>query len=288
MRSYEERPVHTLVINGCECEPYLTADHRLMLEAPEAVVAGALLAARSLQAENIFIGVEDNKPEAIQALGRACSGTGIVVAPLKTKYPQGSEKHLIYAVTRRQVPLGGLPLDIGVAIGNVGTMAAVAQALFCGSTLTHRVVSVTGGGITQPKNLYAPIGVPFGQLIRLCGGLTPEAARMVAGGPMMGFAFTDLETPVTKGTSGLTILTKQDVRAVQETHCIRCGRCVDACPMGLVPTKLALAARNRNPSLLGRYHVTACFECGCCAYVCPAKLPIVQLIRAGKSMTAAN
>jgi electron transport complex protein RnfC len=283
----DKKPVHTLIVNGCECEPYLTSDYRLMLEAPAPIVTGALLAARSVGAERIVIGIEDNKMPAVEAMKKAADGTGIQVAVLKTKYPQGSEKHLIYAVLKRQVPLGGLPADVGVAISNVATMAAVARAVIHKKPLTHRVISVTGGGIANPSNVLAPIGVSFGALIEFCGGLTPDAARLVAGGPMMGFAFSNPDTPVTKGAGGLTVMSKEEVRAGEESACVRCGKCVDACPMNLVPTKIALASRHRDIALSRRYNIMACFECGSCAYTCPAHIPLVQLIRAGKARAVA-
>lgn len=283
----DKKPVHTLIINGCECEPYLTSDYRLMLEAPAPIITGALLAARSLGAKRIAIGIEDNKMDAVEALRKAAAGTGIQVAVLKTKYPQGSEKHLIQAVVKRQVPLGGLPSDVGVAISNVGTVAAVARAVIHKKPLTHRVISVTGGGITNPSNVLAPIGISFGALIDFCGGLKPDAARLVAGGPMMGFAFTNPNTPVTKGTSGLTVMSRDEVKAAEETSCVRCGKCVDVCPMRLVPTKIAMASRHQDLELSRRYNIMACFECGSCAYTCPSHIPLVQLIRAGKAQVAA-
>jgi electron transport complex protein RnfC len=208
------------------------------------------------------------------------------VVAVKTKYPQGSEKQLIKAVLGRNVPLGGLPLDIGVVIVNVATATTIARAVIRKKPLTHRVISITGGGIVQPKNVLAPIGVRVKDLIDFCGGLAPDAARVVAGGPMMGFSFSDFNTPVTKGTSGVTVLTGEDIRKTGETHCVRCGRCVDACPMNLIPTKLALACRAKDLDLAQRYHIMACFECGSCAYTCPANLPIVQLVRTGKALLA--
>ena len=283
-----KKPIHTLVVNGCECEPYLTTDYRLMVEAPEAVVAGALLGARAVGAKKTFIGIEDNKIEAVAALRRAASGAGIHIAVLKTKYPQGSEKHLIKAVLDREVPLGGLPSDIGVAMSNVATVTSMARGVMRGIPLTHRVVSVTGGGIVQPKNLLVPIGISMGELIDYCGGLRKTAARMVAGGPMMGFAFTNPKIPVTKGTSGITVLTHEDIRRVDQTVCVRCGRCVDVCPMNLVPTKVAMASRLKELNLARKYNIMACFECGSCSYICPAGLPLVQLIRTGKALIAAE
>jgi Na+-translocating ferredoxin:NAD+ oxidoreductase subunit C len=283
----DKKPIHTLIVNGCECEPYLTADYRLMIEAPAAIITGTLLSAISVGAKRIAIGVEDNKKEAVESLRNAAAGTGIQILVVKTKYPQGSEKHLIQAAVKRQVPLGGLPSDVGVAISNVGTVATVARAVIRKKPLTHRVISVTGRGIVNPSNVLAPVGVSFGDLIDFCGGLTPDAARLVAGGPMMGFAFSNPATPVTKGTSGLTVLTAGEVKASEETVCVRCGKCVDACPMRLVPTKIAMAARHADIALSRRYNIMACFECGCCAYSCPANIPLVQLIRAGKAKVVA-
>jgi len=283
-----KKPVDTLIINGCECEPFLTPDYRIMLEAPDAIICGALLAARSTGAKNIYIGIENNKPKAIEVMKKAVAGTSIKVAVLKTKYPQGSEKQLIYALSHRKVPLGGLPLNVGVVVSNVGSVAAIARAVVRQKPLTHRVICVTGGGIKNPKNLLVPIGVSYETLINYCGGLTSDAARIISGGPMMGFSFSDLRAPVTKGTSGVTILTHKDIKKSEETSCVRCGRCVDACPMNLVPSRLALASRNKNIEIAKSYHIMACFECGSCAYICPANLPIVQLVRMGKAMVVAS
>jgi electron transport complex protein RnfC len=285
----DSKPVDTLLINGCECEPYLTADYRLMLEAAEPIIAGTLLARQATGAEHALICIEDNKPEAIRILRDAAVGTPLEVRVLKTKYPQGGEKQLVLAATGREVPGGGLPLDVGVVVVNVATTAALARAVLRGEPLTHRVVTVSGGGIRQPKNLLVPIGTTYGALIRACGGVTEDASRVVAGGPMMGFTLSTadetselLPTPVTKGTSGITVLTRRDVQRSDQTACIRCGRCVAVCPMRLVPTKLALATRSGSREVLQRYHAAACVECGCCAYGCPANIPLVQLIRVGK------
>jgi len=288
LMSNEKTSIDTLLINGCECEPFLTCDYRMMIEAAPPIITGALLGARAVGAKNIAIAIEDNKPRAIDVLKKAAAGTGIKIAVLKTKYPQGSEKQLIMAVTKRAVPLGGLPINVGVAVSNVGTIAAVARAVINGKPLTHRVVSITGGGIANPKNLLVAVGTPIRELIDYCGGFTKDAARVIAGGPMMGFAFTNFDAPVTKGTSGITVLTTADVVKFEETACVRCGRCVDACPMNLVPTKIALAARNKDIKLAQQYNIMACFECGSCAYTCPASIPLVQLIRTGKGLIMAS
>lgn len=278
-----DKPVDTLLLNGCECEPYLTSDHRLMVEAPTAIVLGALLSAKACGAKRIFVAIESNKPDAAKALQEAAKGTDVKVAVVETKYPMGGERQVVPAVLKRVVPTGGLPLDVGVVVMNVATSAAVARAVVRGKPLTHRVVSVTGDGIKQPKNLLVAIGTPYQSLIDYCGGLKASAARVIAGGPMMGFALGNLATPVTKGTSGVVVLTHQDVKREQETACVRCGRCVDACPLQLVPTKLALSSRHKDWDLARKYHIAACCECGSCSYVCPARIPLVQLIRVGKA-----
>ena len=279
----DAKPVDTLLVNGCECEPYLTADHRLMVEFPAAVVLGARLAAKAAGAQRTVIAVEDNKPEAAEALRRAAEGTDVQVAVVHTRYPMGGERQVIPAVLKREVPTRGLPLDVGVVVVNVGTCAAVSRAVVRGGALTHRVVTVTGAGIARPKNLLVPIGASYADLIEFCGGLTDAAARVVAGGPMMGFALGDLDVPVTKGTSGLLALTNEDVRRAEETACVRCGRCADVCPLNLVPSKIALACRHKDWDQAKRYHLMACCECGCCGYICPASIPLVQLMRMGKA-----
>ncbi len=279
----DSKPVDTLLVNGCECEPYLTADHRLMVEAPAPIVTGVLLAAHAAGAKQIVIAIESNKLDAAESLRAAAAGTNIKIAIVETHYPMGGEKLTVRAVLNREVPTGGLPLDVGVAVVNVGTATAIARAVLRGKPLTHRVISVTGAGIVNPKNVLAPIGVSYGDLIDFCGGLTEDAARVVAGGPMMGFAIGQLNAPATKGTSGIVALTEKDVRKADETTCVRCGRCVDVCPLDLVPTKIALAAKHNDWELAKRYHIMACCECGCCAYICPASLPLGQLIRQGKA-----
>lgn len=284
----EAKPIHTLLINGCECEPYLAADYRLMVESPEPIVAGAMLARRATGARDVVVCVEDNKPAAVERLRRAVEGTDISVRVARTKYPQGGEKQLILSVLRAKVPAGGLPLDIGVVVMNVGTAAALARAVLRGKPLTHRLVTVSGGGIREPKNLLVPLGATYADLVDCCGGLTDEAARLVAGGPMMGFSLADLRAPVTKGTSGLTVMTRRELEPTEETACVRCGRCVQVCPMNLVPTRLALAVRTGQREMLDRYQVAACIECGCCAFACPARIPLVQLLRIGKTMRMAK
>ena len=282
----DAKPIDTIIINACECESYLTADDRLIRQAVDSIVCGALLAARAQGAERIFIAIEDNKPVAIESIRRAIRSTRIQLAVVPTKYPMGGERQVIPAITGRTVPTAALPLEVGVVVINVATAAAIARAVVRGKPLTHRVVSVSGSGIAKPRNLLVPIGASYQALIDNCGGLKHEAARVVSGGPMMGFALSanDLDAPVTKGTSGITVLLPEDVCSPEETRCIRCGRCVDVCPLKLVPTKAALAARDGDWDQARRYNLMACCECGCCAYICPAGIPLTQLLRMGKAL----
>ncbi len=214
----------------------------------------------------------------------AGAGTAVRVVRVRTKYPQGGERQLVLALLGRVVPTGGLPLDVGVVVVNVATATAIARAVLCGKPLTHRVVTVTGSGVARAANLLVPIGASYRALLDHCGGLRPDAVRVVSGGPMMGLTVAGLDTPVTKGTSGVTVLTAADLSRSEETACLRCGRCGEVCPLNLVPTRLALAARRRDWEVARRYHLRACIECGCCAYACPAAIPITQLIRMGKAM----
>lgn len=277
------KPVKRLLVNGCECEPYLTADARLMEEAAGAVVVGALCAARACGAYRIDVAVEDNKPEAIAALKAAAENTWVRIRKVETKYPMGGEKQMIRAVYDRVIPDGGLPLDVGVAVINVSTAAAIAMAVIHQAPLTHRIVSVTGPGIVEPRNLFTPVGSSFAHLVAACGGLKPETRRIISGGPMMGFTVPSLDVTVTKGVSGILALTETSVPQGGETACLRCGRCTDACPLNLVPARIVQSTRHRRFDLAKRNHILTCMECGCCAYACPAGIPLVQWIRAGKA-----
>jgi len=283
----EKRPVDTIILNGCECEPYLTADYRLMIEAPQAIVAGLLLARRACGASRAIIAIEDNKPRAIDTMRTATRGlSDVEVVICETRYPMGGERQLIPAVTGRAVPVGALPLDVGVVVVNVGTAAAIANACLRNQPVTHRIVTVTGKGIARPANLLVPIGARFRDLIDHCGGLREDARRIIAGGPMMGYAVTDLNTAVTKGTSGITVLAESELDYAKQTNCLRCARCVDVCPLNLVPTRIAHAVKAGDLDLAQKAYIAACCECGCCTYVCPARIPLVQYIRAGKAALA--
>jgi electron transport complex protein RnfC len=283
-----EKPIDAFILNGAECEPYLTADHRVMLEATERVVTGMRIVMKVLGVMQGFIGIEENKPDAVTAMVAAAKGTGITVVPLKTKYPQGAEKTLIKVILNREVPSGGLPMDVGAVVQNVGTMVAVADAVERGLPLVARVATVTGGAIAEPKNLLLCIGTTFAQAVELCGGFASPPAKLIMGGPMMGMAQCRLDVPVIKGTSGILALSAEDVNAGEERPCIRCGRCVDACPMGLVPSMLSiLGQRGLYQVAKEEYDLLDCVECGSCVYTCPAKRNIVHYVKYLKAQNAA-
>jgi electron transport complex protein RnfC len=278
--------IDTLIINGVECEPFLTADHRLMLEKSGEIVEGAKLIMKALGVPRCIVGIESNKPDAVAAMRKACGNNpSIAVHSLKVKYPQGAEKMLIKALTGREVPLRGLPMAVGVVVQNVATAAAVYNAVRFGTPLIERVVTVTGDAIKEPKNLLARVGTKVGDLIDECGGFSREPGKIIMGGPMMGFALPSMDIPITKGTSGIIALSKQSLLHSEEFGpCIRCGRCIDVCPMGLVPSMLGVLSEKGFYEEAKAYRVHDCFECGSCTYVCPAKRPIVQFVKLTKSL----
>jgi electron transport complex protein RnfC len=283
-------PKETLIINGCECEPYITCDYRIMLEWSRQVAAGIKLARKASGCSKVFIGIEDNKPRAIEAMSTVVSGDDIKVVPVKTKYPQGGERQLINAILKRHVPTGGIPPMIGVVVLNVATAAAIAETVVGDLPLTHRVVTVTGEGTRNPGNFYVPIGTSVAELIEFCGGLREEAVRVILGGPMMGIAIADLTTPITKTTGAITVLTETQIGkakfAGRQTPCLRCGRCLEVCPENLNPTKIAHAVKNNLLDVAESYYISACMECGCCSYVCPANIEVTGYIKTGKSLLA--
>ncbi len=290
LKKNPSKPIDTVIINGCECEPYLTSDHRLMAEAPEPIVVGLQLAMRACGAGRGIIAIEANKPDAIEAMRRAAQDRpGVEVVVCATKYPMGGERQLIPAVLGRTVPSApkGLPLDVGVIMVNVATAHSITRAVIRGIPLTHRVVTVTGAGVNQPGNWLVPIGTKFGDLLGHCGGLMDTALKVVAGGPMMGPTVPNLGVAVVKGTSGITVMVEEETTYWRESPCIRCSRCVDNCPLHLSPTKIAHAVKFRDYDLANQYDMNACCECGCCSYVCPAGIPLAQYIRAGKNQVRA-
>ncbi len=287
-------PKEVMIINACECEPYITCDYRVMLEWADQVIAGIKLARRASGCSRVYIGIEDNKPTAIKAIKDRLEACGqadsIKVATLKTKYPQGGERQLIKSVLGKNVPTGGIPPMIGVLVLNVATAAAIAEAVVLKGPLTHRVVTVTGEAVSKPGNFYVPIGTPVEDLIEFCGGVTEESAKVVLGGPMMGIAVADLKTPITKTTGAITVLTAEEIGKAKykrrQTPCIRCGRCLDICPERLNPTRIAHAVKNNLMDAAEDYYINACIECGCCSYVCPANIELTGLIKTGKIFLA--
>jgi electron transport complex protein RnfC len=278
----EGRRVQLVVVNGCECEPYLTCDHRIMVERPDAVVRGTAIIRDRVGAGRAIIGVEENKPDAIATL-RAASAD-IEVVPLRVKYPQGAEKMLVDAIFHREIPEGGLPLDLEILVNNVGTTAALADLFDRGVPLIERVVTVTGPAVARPRNLLVPLGTPLSAAIEHCGGLTREIRQVVLGGPMMGMAQKSLDVPIIKGSSGILCLDRATSVPFREFPCIRCGRCVEACPIFLNPTRLAQLVRAERLDDLEAHHLLGCFECAACSYACPSRIPLVQWMRLGKAL----
>ncbi len=287
-------PKETLIINGCECEPYITCDYRIMLEWTKQIIAGIKLARKASGCSQVFIAIEDNKPKAIEVMNRAlesfANSDSIKVVPVRTKYPQGGERQLIKAVLKKDVPTGGIPPMIGVVVLNVATAAAIAEAVISDLPLTHRVVTVTGEAIAKPGNYYVPIGTSVEDLIEICGGVAKKSAKVILGGPMMGIAIADLKTPITKTTNAITVLTKEQIGrakfARRQTACIRCGRCLQVCPENLNPTKIAHAVKYNLLDVAERYYMSACMECGCCSYICPANIEVTGYIKTGKIFLA--
>jgi len=282
-----DNPVDTLILNGAECEPYLTADHRQMLEHSREIVEGARILLKILGINTCHIGIEANKPDAIAAMSAAVvagakPGENIAVRPLKVKYPQGSEKQLIQAITGRKVPAFALPSAVGAVVHNVSTTKAIYDAVALGKPLTEKIVTISGQGIKRPANLLVKVGTRVSDIVAYLGGTTPQLAKIVMGGPMMGFAVSTLDIPITKTTSSVLFLAEGEIDSTPHSPCIRCGWCLEACPLGLEPKEVGIYVEAGRPQDTGPFGVFECFECGCCAYVCPAKRPLVQFIRLAK------
>ncbi len=279
--------VDTLILNGAECEPYLTTDHRLMVEQAEQVIEGARIILRILGIKECHVGIESNKPDAIKAMKKAVSeidenDVRIFIDPVMVKYPQGSEKQLIESITKRRVPGFGLPFDVGVIVQNVGTTKAIYDAVVHEKPLYEKIITVSGRGINRPANLFVKIGTRVSDIVSYLGGIKPELSKIVMGGPMMGFAVSTMDIPVTKTTSGVLFLTDAEVNSKPHGQCIRCGWCQNVCPMGLSPSDIGIYVEAGRADETSQFGVFECFECGCCAYTCPAKRPLVQFIRLAK------
>ena len=275
--------VEILIVNGAECEPYLTTDHRTMVEYPERVHFGLRVMMKALGVTRAVIGVERNKPDAIERLiATRPSDLDVTILPLTVKYPQGAEKMLIHAVTGREVPSGKLPAHVGVVVQNVGSIATIAEVFETGLPLVERIVTISGRGVRHPSNLIVPVGTKARDVLAFCGGLTPDATEMVFGGPMMGAAQPDLETPLTKGVSGIVVLTRRDTPRAETLPCIRCGRCLEACPVFLNPSQMGQLAQAGRYADLEAMHLADCMLCGSCSYVCPSNIPLSQMFALSK------
>lgn len=285
-----DKPIDTVILNGAECEPYLTADHRMMLEHAAEIRIGAEIIRHILGARTLRVAIEDNKPDAIAAMEKVFQDMDgdVAVTVLHTSYPQGSEKQQIFSVTGREVPRGGLPMDVGCVVENVSTAFAVFDAVVNGRPLVRRVITVTGDAIAQPANLLAPCGTLYSDLVAACGGVAGRAAKVISGGPMMGFAVSSLALPTGKTASGLLLLSPNKITGFTSQACIACGRCVDACPMRLSPAELSQCIEADDIDGAEQIALMDCIECGSCAFVCPARRPLVHHMRRGKAAVMAR
>jgi len=278
----KDKPIHTLIFNGAECEPYLTADHRLMLENATDIVEGMKIIAYTLGVKRTIIAIEDNKPDAVKVLRAAASHSDIEVIAVKTKYPQGAEKQLINALTGLEVPSGGLPFDIGCYVQNIATAMAVRDAVIDGKPLINRITTVSGSIVIKPQNFSVRVGTPISQLLDAAGGTKAEIGKIIMGGPMMGNAAWTLDIPVSKGTSGVLFFPAEDAQIGQETPCILCSKCIDICPMRLMPTTIASNAQFEKIEEAKKLGALDCIECGSCSYICPANRNLLHYIRWAK------
>lgn len=281
--------IDSIIVNGAECEPYLTSDYRRMVEQTDKLVKGLKIVLKIFPDAKGYFGIEDNKPEAIEALLKATENEDrIEVVPLKTKYPQGGERSMIYAVTGRKNNSKMLPADVGCIVHNVDTIYAIYNAVYNGKPLIERIVTITGDAVSTPKNFQVRIGTSFRELIDAAGGFTTEPEKIISGGPMMGFSFFNIDVPVVKGSSSLLAFIKDDVSHEEPSACIRCGRCAAACPEHLLPMKLAALAGQNEPEEFKKLGGMECVECGCCSYVCPAKRQVTQSVRSMKKLIIAS
>ena len=281
--------IDSIIVNGAECEPYLTSDYRRMVEQTDKLVKGLKIVLKIFPDAKGYFGIEDNKPEAIEALLKATENEDrIEVVPLKTKYPQGGERSMIYAVIGRKINSKMLPADVGCIVHNVDTIYAIYNAVYNGKPLIERIVTITGDAVSTPKNFQVRIGTSFRELIDAAGGFTTEPEKIISGGPMMGFSFFNIDVPVVKGSSSLLAFIKDDVSHEEPSACIRCGRCAAACPEHLLPMKLAALAGQNEPEEFKKLGGMECVECGCCSYVCPAKRQVTQSVRSMKKLIIAS
>jgi len=278
-----DKKIDLLILNGAECEPYLTADHRLMLERADDIVYGLKALMKVLDVKKGYIGIENNKPDAIKVMTEAAKGENIVIQPLKTKYPQGAEKQLINAISGREVPSGGLPMEAGAVVNNVATAYAIADAIKTGMPLIKRICTVTGSAIKEPKNLEILVGTDLTEIVNQCGGFKEEPGKILLGGPMMGRATSSIDVPSTKTTSGILAFNRKEAIIEEPSLCIKCGKCVEVCPINLLPVYISANAENGNFEKAEKLNAMDCIECGSCSFVCPSKRRLLEGIRLTKN-----
>lgn len=284
------KTIDTVILNGAECEPYLTCDHRVMLEKSSEILKGLEIIMKVLGVKEAYIAIEDNKLSAIYAMEKALaasgnrpSASGIKIVAMKTKYPQGAEKQAIKSVLNRKVPAGGLPMDVGCVVQNVGTALAIYEAVYFGKPLIERIITITGSCVKEPMNIWVRIGTLLSDLKEVFGGFSKDPRKAIIGGPMMGIAQYTMDVPIVKGTSGVLFMPSEEIDRSEESVCIRCGKCVEICPMGLAPTALMYRVKKELFAEAGELGIANCFECGACAYSCPAKIPLLDYMKFGKS-----
>ncbi|MDM8534552.1 electron transport complex subunit RsxC [Clostridiaceae bacterium HSG29] len=278
-----DKNIDLLILNGAECEPYLTADHRLMLERADDIVYGLKALMKVLDVEKGYIGIENNKPDAIKVMTEAAKDENIIIQPLKTKYPQGAEKQLINAISGREVPSGGLPMEAGAVVNNVATAYAIADAIKTGMPLIKRICTITGSAIKEPKNLEILVGTELTEIVNQCGGFKEEPGKILLGGPMMGRATSSIDVPSTKTTSGILAFNRTDAVIDEPSLCIKCGKCVEVCPINLLPVYISANAENGNFEKAEKLNAMDCIECGSCSFICPSKRRLLEGIRLTKN-----
>ncbi|MGE4357099.1 MAG: electron transport complex subunit RsxC [Candidatus Omnitrophota bacterium] len=279
------KPIDTLILNGAECEPYLTCDEKLLSEKPGEILKGLGTIKKIISPKNIFIGIEDNKKYLIKIIKEALEkikDDNIKIITLKTKYPQGGEKQLIKAITGREVPSGGLPFDVGVLVHNVGTVFAIYEAVYSGKPLYERIITISGKAIKRKGNFRVRLGTLLSDIVEFCGGFVQEPKKIIFGGPMMGIAQWSLDIPIIKGTSGVLFLTEEEINLEEAGPCIRCGRCIEVCPMKIMPASIGLAGEYEKWNLAREYSPLDCIECGACSYICPTRRNLVQFLKLAK------
>ncbi len=283
LRPHNDRKIKTYIVNGAECEPFVTCDYRLVIEKAKEIILGLKLAMRVTGAQRALVAIEKNKRQAIEIFKKLLKNEdGVDIVSLNTRYPQGAEKQLIKTLLNKEVPCGKLPRDLGIIVNNIATLFAIYEAIYKAKPFYEEVITVSGGGIMRPANLRVRIGVSLRKILEFCGVRSASKIKVIVGGPMMGYAQSTLETPIIKGSSCVLVFINEEVKVFEDNACIKCAKCVDVCPMRLVPMKIAQLVKREKISELDKFNIEECIECGSCAYICPASIPLVEWIKLGK------